>query len=203
MCEFCDVFDFRNLITEPTCFKNPINPSSIDVILMNKFRSFQNSNVIEMGLSNHHKLVVTVMVMNSIVKKRAPVVIKYRDFKKYNASTFHAELCYALRQSKHSKINYGLFESTFMDKLIKANTGPFLNRVLSKAFMKSSRLRNKFLRNRSSCNKSLKRSNGIIVLTYEENQSVTNIKHFTDNKKFWKTVWPFCSEKHKQKYYTR
>ena len=111
MSEFCDVFDLRNLITEPTCFKTPENPSSIDVILTNKHRSFQNSSVIETGLSDHHKLLVTVM--KSFIKKRAPIVIKYRDFKNYNAAAFHAELI------KHTDINYGLFESTFMDILNK------------------------------------------------------------------------------------
>ena len=73
--------------------------------------------------------------MKSIIKKRAPIVIKYRDFKKYNDSAFHAELYYALRQIKHSEINYGLVESAFMDilnkvaplkeKLIRANTGSY------------------------------------------------------------------------------
>ena len=140
MSEFCDIFDSRNLITEPTCFKNTENPSSIDVILKNKHRSFQNSSVIETGLSDHHKLVVTVM--KSFIKKRAPVVIKYRDFKNYNAAAFHAELYYARRLIKHTDINYGLFDSTFMDilnkrapmkeKLIRANTGAFTNRELSK-----------------------------------------------------------------------
>ena len=72
--EFCDVFNLRNLITEPTCFKNPENPRSIDVILTIKLRSFQNNNVIETGLSDHHKLVITVM--KSFVKKREHVMIK-------------------------------------------------------------------------------------------------------------------------------
>ena len=119
----------NHLINEPTCFKSPDNPSSIDVILTNKLRRFHNSNVIETGLS---------------IMKRAPVVIKYRDFKKYNASAFHVEPYYVLRQIKHLA-NYRLFKPTFIDilnkvaplkeKLIRANTGPFMNRELSKAFM--------------------------------------------------------------------
>ena len=91
--------------------------------------------------------------MKSFIKKRAPVVIEYRDFKNYNVAAFHAKLYYALRLIKHTNINYGLFESAFMDilnkkapmkeKLIRAKTGPFMNRELSKAFMTRSRLRNK------------------------------------------------------------
>ena len=30
--EFCDTFNLSNLIKEPKCFKNPLNPSYIDLI---------------------------------------------------------------------------------------------------------------------------------------------------------------------------
>ena len=50
MNEFCDVYILKNLIKEPTCYKNLQNPSSIDVILTNKYRNFQNSQTIETGL---------------------------------------------------------------------------------------------------------------------------------------------------------
>ena len=55
MKEFCDAYNLKNLITEATCFKNPINPSSIDLILTNKIRSFQNTTILETGLSDHHQ----------------------------------------------------------------------------------------------------------------------------------------------------
>ena len=32
MKEFCNTYNLKNLISKPTCFKNPLNPSSIDVI---------------------------------------------------------------------------------------------------------------------------------------------------------------------------
>ena len=32
MSEFCDVYNLKNLIKDPTCFKNPLNPSCIDLI---------------------------------------------------------------------------------------------------------------------------------------------------------------------------
>ena len=61
MNEFCDVYSLCNLITEPTCYKNPLNPSSINLMLTNKIRSFLNSQVIETGLSDHHKMTITVL----------------------------------------------------------------------------------------------------------------------------------------------
>ena len=59
--EFCQMYNLTNLIKEPTCFKNPSNPSLIDLILTNRDRSFQNSQVIETGLSDHHKLTITIL----------------------------------------------------------------------------------------------------------------------------------------------
>ena len=56
-----DIYNLRNLIKEPTCFKNVKNPSTIDLILTNRARRFQNSMAKETGLSDHHKLTITVM----------------------------------------------------------------------------------------------------------------------------------------------
>ena len=36
MTEFCETYNLTNLIKEPTCFKNPLNPSSIDLLLTNR-----------------------------------------------------------------------------------------------------------------------------------------------------------------------
>ena len=40
------------LIKEPTCFKNPDNPTYVDLVLTNKLLSFKNTNVIQTGLSD-------------------------------------------------------------------------------------------------------------------------------------------------------
>ena len=48
--EFCDNYNLKNLITEPTCFKNAQNPTLIDLILTNKPKCFQSSMCIETGI---------------------------------------------------------------------------------------------------------------------------------------------------------
>ena len=58
---FCESYRFKSLIKDPTCFKNPESPSCIDLILTNNPYSFQNSWVIETGLSDFHKMIVLVM----------------------------------------------------------------------------------------------------------------------------------------------
>ena len=45
MSSFCYTFDLTSLIKQPTCYKNPDNPSCIDLILTNL--NFQNSCVAE------------------------------------------------------------------------------------------------------------------------------------------------------------
>ena len=47
---FCDTFGLNSLIKDAACYKNPENPSSIDLSLTNNPCSFQNSCVIEKGL---------------------------------------------------------------------------------------------------------------------------------------------------------
>ena len=61
--DFCEIYNTKNIIKEKTCFKNPENPTCIDLILTNRPRSFQDSTVIETGLSDFHKMCVTVMKM--------------------------------------------------------------------------------------------------------------------------------------------
>ena len=77
MKDFCNSYGFKSLIKVPTCFKNPENPSCIDLILTNNPFSFQNSGAIETGLSDFHKMIVTVMKTTN--QKLDPKITHYRD----------------------------------------------------------------------------------------------------------------------------
>ena len=77
--EFMKVYNLKNLVKGPTCFKNPDKPSSIDLIPTNKSKSFQTSQIIETGISDFQKMVTTVLKV--YVKKNGPSVIQYRDYK--------------------------------------------------------------------------------------------------------------------------
>ena len=63
----------------PHVIRIPTAPSSIDVILTNRIRSFHNSTAIETGLSDHHKMFITVL--NGKLKKKDPVLLNYRSYK--------------------------------------------------------------------------------------------------------------------------
>ena len=59
--DFCNVFNLFSLVNETTCFKNPCNPACIDLFLANCPRSVQNTVTIETGISDFHKMVITVL----------------------------------------------------------------------------------------------------------------------------------------------
>ena len=61
MKDFCNLYNLRSLIDKPTFYKNPANSSCIELLLTNCSKYFHNSNVIETGLSNFHKMIVTMM----------------------------------------------------------------------------------------------------------------------------------------------
>ena len=148
MSEFCHLYNLQNLINEPTCFKNPLNPSLIDLILTNRARSFQNSEIIETGLSDHHKMIVTVL--KTFFQKQDPICINYRDYNKFNRELFHLELSQKLNAIDTNYSSYELFEAIFMkllnkyapmkEKYLIANS-PFMNKTLSKSFMNRARLK--------------------------------------------------------------
>ena len=76
--EFCDIFSLTNLIKQTTCSAPAKHPSLIDVILTNRLRSFKNSVAIDTGLSDHHKMVVTVLKCHFV--RIQPKTIQYRDY---------------------------------------------------------------------------------------------------------------------------
>ena len=209
MKEFSDTYNLSNLIKEPTCFKNPLNPSLIDLILTNRPRSFQNSQTIETGLSDHHKLTVTVM--RAFSPKQAPVIYSYRDYKHYNEDLFRSELLEELYNVNGGNVDCSTFENICVEvlnrhaplkeKYMRANNSPFMNKVLSKAVMNRSRVRNKFLKNPNDENRLnyTKYRNYCTGLFRKEKRlyyNNLNMNLITDNRKFWKTVAPLFSEKH-------
>ena len=95
MKDFCSSYCLKSLIKQPTCFKNHENLSCIDLILTNKPRSFHSTYVIETGLSDFHRMTVSVLKMHFC--KLTPKVISYRDFKKFENEGFMDSLYLALK----------------------------------------------------------------------------------------------------------
>ena len=61
MKDFCDLYNLKNLIKHPTSYKSVQDPTSIDMFLTNRHNCSQNSCTIETGISDHHKMIITVL----------------------------------------------------------------------------------------------------------------------------------------------
>ena len=210
MKDFCDLYDLDNLIKVPTCFKNPEKPSSIDVILTNTKSLFQNSIALETGISDHHKLVITIMKVYS--EKQKSQEIKYRSYKNFNLHGFNDDLKASLEQYDKPNMTYDDFKEIFMKKLdkhaprktkiLRGNNAPFMNKTLSKAMMHRSKLKNNYNKNPTDDNKNRykKQRNFCVNLLKREKKryySNLDVKILDDNKQFWKKVKPLFSGKQK------
>lgn len=87
--EFMKVYNLKNLIKGPTCYKNPVKPSCIDLMLTNRSKSFHSSRIVETGLSDFHKLTVSVMKIH--FKKQKSNIIYYRDYKNFSNIQFRED----------------------------------------------------------------------------------------------------------------
>jgi len=208
MKNFCETYSLENLIKEPTCFKNPNNPSSIDVMLTNRKLNFKSPMTIETGLSDHHKM--TTSILKVFFKKREPVKINYRSFKDFNEMNFKNDLKNSLQNCNQRTIQYDEFKNIFIkvlnthaptkQRVMRGNNQPFMNKVLSKAFMHRSKLKNLFNKNPTGINEInyKKHRNYCVSLLAREKKKYYNnldLKIFKDNKKFWKSVKPLFSNK--------
>ena len=115
MNDFYDLYHLKSLIREPTCFKNPLKPSCIDLFLTNCSRSFQNSGVVETGLSDFHKMNLTVL-KTSFCKRKHDLVF-YRNYKNFNSVTFGTAVEGELLKSDINNIELDTFHTIFLSVL--------------------------------------------------------------------------------------
>ena len=206
--EFCDIHSLKNLVNVPTCFKNPLNPSCIDLILTNRPRSFQNTTVVETGLSDFHLLTITVL--KTYFKKVPPKIISYRDYKNYSHYYFRKDLETNLPLHDICLMSNDEFVDKFMHtlekhaplkiKYVRANQSPFVTKELRKAFMTRSQLHNKYLNDVSDFNLTAYRKQrnfctSLCRKSKKKYYSNLNPSCVSSNKKFWKSVKPLFSEK--------
>ena len=100
--ELCASYNLKNLKKQSTCFKNLENP-----------KCFHSSSVYETGLSDFHKLTLTVFHI-----KLKPKIIQYRDFNYFDNVSFRAN---HLKELSIQNVQSGEFE---MEKLKNLNTFP-------------------------------------------------------------------------------
>ena len=154
---FCTLFKLKSIVKEPKCYKNPENPSCIDLFLTNCPRNFQSTCLYETGLSEFHKLVVTIL--RKIFEPLAPKIIKYRNCKNFDEDEFRFLFKKCLNDFNTDDITVDTFKITFLNllnkftllkkKYLRANHSRFVNKELNKATMQRSRLCNAYLKDKT------------------------------------------------------
>ena len=79
----------KNLIKSPACYKSSANPSLIDMFLTNKISGFQNTTTIEVGLSDFHLMILTLLKSGFV--KKGPRIFTYRDYSKFDPLKFRSD----------------------------------------------------------------------------------------------------------------
>ena len=102
----------KNIVKEPTCFKSLSNPSCIDLVITNSSSNFQNTKAISTGLSDFHKMVISVL--KHTFHRPAPKELVYRDSKNFDRVIFKSELEDKLNQQINE---YKYFEQIFLEIL--------------------------------------------------------------------------------------
>ena len=186
MTTFCNQYKLKALNEEPTCFKNYANPPCIDLYLTNCPKSFQNTLTIESGLSDFHKLIVTVLKVKH--EKVPPKIIHYRDYKSFDSSKFFQKQQLKLSKLDVSSLDFGSLKVCFMEllnkiaplktKCMRANHSKFVTKEVSKTVMRRTKLRNKFLKKKTleSSAKYNKQRNICVSLIKMQNEIITKIQ---------------------------
>ena len=105
--------NLQSINKETSCYKNPNNPSCIDLFLTNSPSFYQTETFT--GLSDFHKYFLSIF-KTTFTKSKAKEII-YRDFKKFNEQCFNNDLRTEL--SSKSIKSYGSFENIFLNTLKK------------------------------------------------------------------------------------
>ena len=157
----CDTFDLINLIKTNTCFTKT-SSSSLDVILTNKPKSFVHTSTIETGISDCHTVIATMS--RAHVTRLNPIKIHYRSYKSFNPFVFIDEIKNMANEELNGNADemYDNFVTKFdhilskhapvKSKLLRGNHKPFITVDQSKAIKTRSRLKTKFIKNKTDEN---------------------------------------------------
>ena len=100
---------------KPTCYKNPENPSSIDLILTNCPNLSQNLSNVETGLSDFHELILTLFI--SEIPQQQPNIILDRNCKCFDSQTFASVISKTIEEN--ISMDFEAFKRTINDTFYK------------------------------------------------------------------------------------
>ena len=145
MAAFCNDYKLKAVIEKPTCFKNYMSSSCIDLFrtIIYFEQNFESTLTIETDHSDFHKLIVTVLKVKH--EKVPPRITHFRDNKSFNLTRFFEKLQVRLTNVDINGLEFGSLEKWFMEflnkvaslktKFLRANHSKFISKEISKAIM--------------------------------------------------------------------
>ena len=167
---------------------------------------FQNTITVFAGISDFHKLVLTVLKIN--FTKSKPKETIYKDYKNFDSFLFNDEIKNVLDLDKIN--SYAMFEELLLKvvykhapvnkKFVRANNAKYISKPLRKAFMKRSYLEKvNFKKQTTQSMERYKKQKNYCSRLYKKERknflNSLNTSFVNYNKLFWKTVKPFFSNK--------
>ena len=132
----------------------------------------------------------------------------YIDYKRFDQKKFETEL--KLKSNSQTNLSYSTFQAVFLEilnkiapvkvKVLRFNNNAFMTKSIRKAIMLRSRLKRNFNKKRSDENwDNYKKQRNFCVKLHRETKekyfSDINVKSISDNKKLWKTIKSFFSNR--------
>ena len=96
LCDFIDTFFLTNIINSKNCFKT-LNGTLLNLMLINKPKTFFKTWTIKTGLNDCHKMTVTFL--RTSFKRISSKNIVYRDQKHFYQNEFLRELDLEMNKS--------------------------------------------------------------------------------------------------------
>ena len=137
-------YELTSINRNPTCYKNPNNPSCIDHILTNSPKSFFKTETVFTGLSDFHKLVLPVFKLHFL--KAKTMEISYGNFRDFKEDNLNRDLQNRLLAESVEECTPFVFldflnkHAPLKKKIVRANHAPYITKTLRKAIIKWSYL---------------------------------------------------------------
>ena len=90
MSSFCEIYHLTNIIKQPTCFKNPSNPSCIEQPKIIKYRNYKAfnetkfrselTNILDLNIHESRNIEFFKNIFVKVSNKHAPIKIKRNTY---------------------------------------------------------------------------------------------------------------------------
>ena len=215
LCDTFNILNLKNVIKNPTCFKNVECPTLLDVIVTNTPKRLAGTINTDVGISDFHNLVGAATKLG--FSPNGPKVITYRSMKNFNENDF-------INGVKDAPFHVGEIFDDINDKMwyfqkllgsvveqhaptkvktIKTQQIPFMNGELRKAINRKAALRKKFYTYKSkyAWETYKKQRNLVNKIKRKAKQEYFNKQcnqKRVNTQSFWKTVKPFFTNSHQR-----